>query len=167
MLANWIILTGFEVKENILINQPVSCISTLSFCRQSSRMLGNIQPEIWGARWRDEPQILTHWETSGFDMSICAFGLRPVNMMRTDSPNWAYLRFIVHKLGICHLWSAITVHAEEVEFCESNILLLHPLVLLSNAAEPFGLWFQPAECRLVLRAGRTAAALVLFWSAKA
>lgn len=42
MFANWIILTGFEVKENILMSQPISCISTFSFCRQSSRMPGNV-----------------------------------------------------------------------------------------------------------------------------
>lgn len=32
-----------------------------------------------------------------------------------DLPNWACFRFIVHKLGICHLWSAIKAHAEEVD----------------------------------------------------
>lgn len=30
MLANWVMLTGFEVKENILINQLISCISSFS-----------------------------------------------------------------------------------------------------------------------------------------
>ncbi len=37
---------------------------------------------IWWA------QILTLWETSCFDMSISAFGLKLVNVMPTDSPNW-------------------------------------------------------------------------------
>lgn len=114
MLADWIILTGFEVKENILINQPISCISSISVSRQSSKMLCTILTKIgcmlvWWA------QILTLWETSCFDKSICAFGQRLVNMMPTDSPNWACFRFIIHKLGICHLWSAITVHAGEVD----------------------------------------------------
>lgn len=118
MLANWIILTGFEVKENILINQLISCISSFSVSRQSFRILCIILTKIgyvllWWA------QILILWETSCFDMSICAFGPRLVNMMPTDSPNWACFRFIIHKLGICHLWSAITLHAEEVDFLNS------------------------------------------------
>lgn len=130
MLANRIILTGFEVKENILVNQLISCISSFSVGGQSSRMLCIILTKIGRVRgwWA---QILTLRGTSCFDMSICAFGLRPVNMMPTDSPNWACFRFIIHKLGICHLWSAITVHAEEVEFLWCTISLLHPNLLLS------------------------------------
>lgn len=108
MFANWIILTGFEVKENILENQLISCCTNLlilqTVIKDAGQRLDEIfRPSVWRA------QILTPGETSAFDMSICAFGLRPVNMMHADSPNWAYLRFIGHKLGICHLWSAITV----------------------------------------------------------
>lgn len=115
MLANWIILTGFEVKENILINQPISCIS--SFLRQRTN-IGNAErrPSQTGSELAWWVQILTLWETSGFDMSICPFGLRLANTMRADLPNWACFGFIIYKLGICHLWSAIRAHAEEVGF---------------------------------------------------
>lgn len=126
MLAYCITLTGFEVKENILINQLISCISSFPVSRRSSRMLSIILTKIglvlvWWA------QILTLWETSCFDMSIYAFGLKPVYMMPTDSPIRACFRFIIIKLGICHLWSAITVHVEEV----NSISLLHPKLFLS------------------------------------
>lgn len=115
MLADWITLTCFEVKENILINQLISCLSSISVSSKSSIMLCITLTRtgcvlLWWA------QILTLWETTCFDMSIYAFGLRPVNL---NSPNWACFRFIIPKLGICHLWSAITVHAEEVDLVNS------------------------------------------------
>lgn len=89
----------------------------IKFLRQRAN-IGNAarRPSQTGSKLAWWVEILTLWETSGFDMSICAFGLRPVNMMRADLPNWACFRFIVHKLGICHLWSAITKHAEEEGF---------------------------------------------------
>lgn len=47
MLAYWIILTGFEVREKILVNQLISCMQSFSPCRQSSRMLYIISTQNW------------------------------------------------------------------------------------------------------------------------
>lgn len=58
MLSNRIMLTGFEVKENILVNQPISCISSFSVSGQSSRMLCIILTKIGCVCWYDE---LRYW----------------------------------------------------------------------------------------------------------
>lgn len=117
MLANWIILTGFEVKENILINQQISCISTLSFCRQSSRMLGNIQPEIWGARWRDEHR---YWHTErrlalicpsvplGWGRSTWCALIRQIEPSWDSSfINWEYVTFEVQLWCMLRRWNFV------------------------------------------------------------
>lgn len=68
--------------------------------------------------WYDEHRFfLTPSEISCFDMSIYASRLRLVNMMPSDSPNWAWLKFIIDKLGICHLWIAIAeeVHVSQIQ----------------------------------------------------
>ena len=64
----------------------------IRFLRQRTN-IGNAaqRPSQTGSELAWWAEILTLWETSGFDMSICAFGLGLVSMMRADLPNWGLL----------------------------------------------------------------------------
>lgn len=111
MLAYWIILTGFEVKEKILVNQLVSCMQSFSLQTVIKNAVHHLNPKL-GVCWYDE-HIYWHRDILLWYVHLCfcwGWSTRcPVNPQiepASDSSfiNWECVTFEVQLQGTQRRW---------------------------------------------------------------
>lgn len=114
------ILTGFEMKENILIK--ITDFMYIKFLSQQTVIKNAEHHHNQAWVWADvmSTDIDTFGDILLWYVRLCLrarSGEHDVHWFAKLNLIWIHHSYI--KLGICHLWSAITVHVEEVEFVNS------------------------------------------------